>query len=137
MSILDTLVTDRIPGACYGWQDMNRVGEAMQYLSERLRAAGYGLPADIRTDFTREDFPTPAVFDAYTGQLRRLRNMLAPFATTPPVPEVGSTKDYMTYGEANDIERILLDVDRLISSLGSAVRRCGGPGGGMTGGRIQ
>ena len=59
MSVMDTLVWDRVPGAAYGWQDMNRVAEAMEYVAERLHGYGFNLTVEPQR-FTREDFPTPA-----------------------------------------------------------------------------
>lgn len=127
MTILDTLVTNRGPGASYGWRDMNRVGEAMEYIAARLRECGFHIPGEARTDFSRTDFPTPTVFDEYLGRLQMLHEAIALFVTSPPVPEVGSAKDYMTYDEANDIERILLDIERMLRNMACAYRHCGAP----------
>lgn len=127
MTILDTLVTDRAPGASYGFQDMNRVGEAMEYIAFRLRACGVRITGEARTDFTRADFPTPVVFAQYLGQLQKLHDAAALFLTTPPVPRVDGTKDYMTCEEANDIERILLDIQKMLRNMACAYRHCGAP----------
>lgn len=127
MTVLDTLVTDRVPGACYGYRDMNRVGEAMEYVAERLRACGFSISGTARTDFTRTDFPSVAEFERYIGVLRQLKSATALPLTSPPVPVVGAAKDYMTYDEANDIERILLDINQSIDYMASAYRHCGAP----------
>ena len=119
MSIIDTLVTDRIPGVAYGWRDMNRVAEAMEYVAERLRACGCDVTVTPQR-FTREDFPSPAVFDHYLKQLRTLRDTLTLFITTPPVPGVSIDRPCMTVQEANDIEKILLDIDRMLSNIAAA-----------------
>nr|WP_325212938.1 hypothetical protein [uncultured Oscillibacter sp.] len=127
MTILDTLVTNRAPGASYSFQDMNRVGEAMEYISARLRECGFRIPWQAKTDFTRTDFPTPAVFGQYLGQLQALHDAVALFVTTPPVPVVGEAKDYMTVEEANDIERILLDIQKMLGNMACTYRHCGVP----------
>ena len=57
MSILDTLVTDRVPGASYGFPDMNRVGEAMEYVAARLRACGFHISCG--TSMARRRCPPP------------------------------------------------------------------------------
>lgn len=113
MSILDTLVTNRVPGATYDWRDMNRVAEAMEYVAERLRSCGWNVTVTPRR-FTREDFPSPAIFDYYLKQLRKLRDTLTLFITTPPVPGVSISRPYMTVQEANDIEKILLDIEDMV-----------------------
>lgn len=119
MSIIDTLVTDRVPGAAYDWQDMNRVAEAMEYVAEILRAYGHAIEVSPQR-FTRNDRPTPTVFAHYLGQLEKLRGILALFITTPPVPGVSGSRPYMTVQEANDIERILLDIDRMLHNIAAA-----------------
>ena len=127
MSILDTLITDRVPGAAYGWRDMNRVAEAMECVAERLRSYGWGVAVTPQR-FTREDFPSQAVFDHYLLQLRTLHDALALFATTPPVPDVNADRPYMTVQEANDIEKILLDIEGLLTLMAGSFLRCGAPG---------
>lgn len=119
MSIIDTLITGRVPGAAYDWRDMNRVAEAMEYVAERLRAYGYTIEVTPRR-FTREDKPTPTVFAHYLEQLGKLLGVLSLFITTPPVPGVCAERPYMTVQEANDIERILLDIDRMLSNIADA-----------------
>lgn len=127
MSILDTLVTDRVPGASYGFRDMNRVGEAMEYVSARLSACGFHISITAKKDFTRTDFPSVPVFEQYIGLLRQLHGAAALPATSPKVPVVGSAKPYMTYDEANDIEQLLRDIDRSIDFMAAAYRHCGVP----------
>lgn len=127
MSIMDTLVWDRVPGAAYGWQDMNRVAEAMEYVAERLRGYGFNLTVEPQR-FTREDLPKPAVFEYYLAQLSKLRGAISLWLTTPPVPVVGQEKDYMTVQEANDIEKILIDVDGLLTLMEGSFLRCGAVG---------
>lgn len=113
MSILDTLITDRVPGAAYDWRDMNRVAEAMEYAAERLRSCGWNVTVTPRR-FTRADFPSPAVFDHYLAQLSKLRDTLTLFITTPAVPGVSTSRPYMTVQEANDIEKILLNIEDMV-----------------------
>lgn len=113
MSILDTLVTGRVPGATYDWRDMNRVAEAMEYIAARLRSCGWNVTVNPRR-FTREDFPTESAFAHYIKQLRKLHDALTLFITTPAVPGVSRARPYMTVQEANDIEKILLDIEDMV-----------------------
>lgn len=113
MSILDTLITGRVPGATYDWTDMNRVAEAMEYVAERLRSCGWNITVNPRR-FTSEDFPSEAVFEHYIKQIRKLHNTLTLFLTTPAVPGVSRGRPYMTVQEANDIEKILLDIEDMV-----------------------
>lgn len=113
MSILDTLITGRVPGATYDWTDMNRVADAMEYVAERLRSCGWNITVNPRR-FTREDFPSEAVFEHYIKQIRKLHDTLTLFLTTPAVPGVSRDRPYMTVQEANDIEKILLDIEDMV-----------------------
>lgn len=126
MSIIDTLVYDRVPGAAYGWQDMNRVADAMEYVADRLRACGYNVSVEPQR-FTRLDKPSFSAATHYLNQLRTLREALALYITTPPVPGVTATHDYLTVQEANDIEKILVDVETAINSLLQIFPRAGTP----------
>lgn len=108
-----------MPGATYGWRDMNRVAEAMEYVAGRLRSCGWNVVVTPRR-FTRENFPSEAVFDYYLKQLRKLRNTLTLLITTPSVPGVDASRPYMTVQEANDIEKILLDIEDMVQRTEAA-----------------
>ena len=116
---LGPMVTDRVPGAAYGWQDLNRVSEAMEIIAARLTYYGYTVAVDTRR-YTREDFPSESVILLYIEQLRKLHDKLTLLITTPPVPGVSLERPYLTVQEANDIERILLDVEQMINNMAAA-----------------
>lgn len=98
----------------YGAVDLNRVGEAILYVANRLKAAGNDIEVSPKTDWTREDIPSPAQMAHYLEQIRKVRSVLAVYQTTPAVP---TDMDGLTHGEANDIEKILVDVDQLITNM--------------------
>ena len=139
MNVIDTLITDRTPsdveaGADKGYYnaaDLNRVEAAMEYVAARLRAAGCGVSVTAKTDWTMSDIPTPADMDRYLSNLATLRGALTALPATPSVPDDMSG---LTWQEANDIERILADVDALVTSMSAVYLRsgvawavCGGP----------
>ncbi len=129
MSIIDTLIIDRTDGA-YNATDLNRVGEAVAYVAARLTAAGYSVPVLPKTDWTITDIPTITQMTRYISDVAIIRAALAVKPTTPPVPP---DMDDLTAEEANDIERILQDVDELITKMVAAYRHagtfCAGQGG--------
>ena len=137
MSVIDTLVTDRTEAdvsryselrdkgwaemttaekaewvagmkGAYNASDLNRVASAMAYLSQRFASAGYSVPVSSPTDWANGDIPTKGDMDTYLDDLRRIRAALAVMDTTPAAPE---SMDYLTWAKANDIEKILVDVD--------------------------
>ena len=143
MSVIDTLVTDRTEAdvsryselrdkgwaemttaekaewvagmkGAYNASDLNRVASAMAYLSQRFASAGYSVPVSSPTDWANGDIPRKDDLDTYLDDLRRIRAALAVMDTTPAAPE---SMDYLTGAKANDIEKILVDVDDALGRL--------------------
>ena len=147
MSVIDTLVTDRTEAdvsryselrdkgwaemttaekaewvagmkGAYNASDLNRVASAMAYLSQRFASAGYSVPVSSPTDWANGDIPTKGDMDTYLDDLRRIRAALAVMDTTPTAP---GSMDYLTWAKANDIEKILADVDDLLTKIAGTV----------------
>lgn len=116
------LITDRVAGARYNASDLNRVGAAMSYVASRLRAAGVDISVTPKTGWTRADLPTQAAIDHYRAQLRAIYGAYCHLATTPTPP---TDTDYLTVADANAIERILEDIDALLTLAEAAARCCG------------
>ena len=98
----------------YNAADLNRVGDAVVHIANRLRAAGNNIEVSPKTDWTREDIPSPAQMVHYLEQIQKVRDVLAVYQTTPAVP---ADMEDLTHGEANDIEKILVDIDQLITNM--------------------
>lgn len=157
MSILDTLITDRtaadvaraeelsakgISGmtpaelaeylagmkGAYNAADLNRVNEAMEYLAERFRGYGYTVTLRPVPVWTVTGIPTAAQMGDYLANLAALRGVLA--VITAPVP---ADMDGLTWQEANDIERILKDIDQILTNAAAAFRHCNASVCGMGG----
>lgn len=108
----------------YKASDLNRVGSALNYLRDMLSAASYltGAEFTAKVDWDSSDVPTAADLSYYLGAVNTIRCAMSRFATTPPTPsDVGS----LDYQGANDIEKILLDVDQLITNMLDARYCCG------------
>lgn len=93
----------------YDHTDMNRVEAAVKYLSERFSEQGYIYVPVVKTDWSPADIPTRADMDRYFGNVDGLKTLIAVFPTTPPSPFAGDRLDYIM---ANDLEQILMDLDR-------------------------
>lgn len=122
MSVIDSLITDRV-GGHYNATDLNRVGEAVQYIADRMNQAGYAVSVAPKTDWTMTDIPMQEQMERYLQDVATLRNALA-IGAVPPVP---SDMDGLTVIEANDIESILVAVEDAIISLSSIFIRAGMP----------
>lgn len=114
---ISTLVTDRGAGTYYNASDLNRVGAAVQYVAERFAAQGYTVTVHPKTDWTEKDIPTASELETYRQNIAALRALLAVMPTTPETPD---SMAGLTYTEANDIERILLDLDTLLTNAALA-----------------
>ena len=114
VSVIDTLITTRAEPGAYGKTDLNRVASAMAYLSQRFASAGYSVPVSSPTDWANGDIPRKDDLDTYLDDLRRIRAALAVMDTTPAAP---GSMDYLTWAKANDIEKILVDVDDALGRL--------------------
>lgn len=143
MSVIDTLVTDRTEAdvsryselrdkgwaemttaeraewvagmkGAYNASDLNRVASAMSYLSQRFASAGHSVPVSSPIDWANGDIPRKDDLDTYLDDLRRIRAALAVMDTTPAAP---GSMDYLTWAKANDIEKILVDVDDLLTKI--------------------
>ena len=112
-----TLITDRGPGTFYNVSDLNRVGEAVRYLAERFTGYGYAVTVNPKTDWTEDNVPTRKQLETYPRNIAELRRQLTVMAATPETPE---TMRALNYVKANNIERILQDLDTLITNMEQA-----------------
>nr|DAG35498.1 MAG TPA: hypothetical protein [Bacteriophage sp.] len=101
----------------YNASDLNRVGAAVQYVAERFAAQGYTVTVSPKTDWLASDIPTASELETYRQNIAALRALLAVMPTTPEAPD---SMAGLTYTEANSIERILLDLDTLLTNAALA-----------------
>lgn len=101
----------------YHSTDLNRVGKALNYLRDRLADASYiTYPIDFiaRTNWTVTSIPTAEDLTYYLKCVANIRGAMAQFQTTPPAPtDTGA----LNIDEANNIEKILIDVETLINNM--------------------
>lgn len=108
---------DGIQRGAYGADDLNRVGEAMAYVAERLRSNGYAPKISPETNWSEKDWEDPETVSRYLGDLAELRRQFTMLASTPQVP---SDMEGLTVEEANDIEKNLEDIDLLLTKSAQA-----------------
>ena len=98
----------------YDYRDLNRVGEAMIYIRDRLKAVGEIVDIEPRTDWSLSDLPTRSAIAEYLSNIEKLRSVM-------PVPiETPASGMLLNYEEANDIERILEFLEILIDKIEQA-----------------
>ncbi len=119
MSVIDTLKTDHINGLAYNAADLNRVGEAVAYIADLLNGYGYAVTVSPKTDWTRGDIPRVTDMTAYLADLNALK---AAFYGTTELP---ADMDDLTAEGANNIERLLLEIETYINRMIAGFRKCG------------
>ena len=93
---------------------MNRVESAVVFIANRLNESGYPAAPVVKPSWSITDHPTKTDMDRYFANIALLRSILPLYSTTPKAP---TTKKKMDYLVANDIEKILSDVDRQLSAI--------------------
>lgn len=100
----------------YNCTDLNRVGNAVSYVAGRLEQYGYPVTVTPKINWTEEEIPYPGSqeLEEYLENIRSIRSVLNVASIAPTVPE---DMQELTYIEANNIEQILLDVNKLIDNM--------------------
>lgn len=106
MAVLQEWAVDH--KATYNASDLNRIGEAIQYVANEFNASGYIVTVNPKRDWAAADTPTAAQIEHILEELRLLRGILG--VASLPVPPVNMVK--MTYQKANAIEELLYQLDR-------------------------
>jgi len=114
-----TPVVTHSDGEAYEFEDMNRVGTDIQYLADLLNVYGYAVSVAPKTDWVRGEIPTPTQFAQYLADLNSLKTA---FYGSPELPT--SMDDFEEVG-ANNIEKLLLEVEDHLTQMSAAFRYCG------------
>jgi uncharacterized membrane protein len=115
-------VSNKTAKGFYQASDLNRVGDAMNYVAGVFNENGYIVEIAPRTDWTDNEWPTPSSMAHYLDCLSVLRGVIAVYRSTPEVP---ATMEKLNYKTANEIETILVDIDWLLNHIYAAYRHCG------------
>lgn len=105
----------------YNVTDLNRIGEWENYLKEKLIADGYTISISPKTDWNTNDVPTQSQIDKIKNDLLKIKNS---YLNTLNINlKVG--QDYVEYDTANDIERLIDKLYRLLDGMEQYYVRCG------------
>lgn len=98
----------------YNTTDLNRVGEAIDYLAQELTAHGYLVNVTTKQDWAKTDVPMPVQMQNYLYGVEKIRESLSMPPSAPPVPD---DMVLLSYTEANNIEEILQTIYDLLTNL--------------------
>ena len=116
--MLDTLITNRT-GGYYNAEDLNRVGDAVQYLADLLNGYGYAVSVSPKTDWTVSDIPRTANMAQYLTDINTIKTKF--YGTT----ELPASMSGIDYTDANNIEKLLLEIETYINRMIDGFRYCG------------
>lgn len=112
----------------YNAADMNRVAAAVSTLYGLLNAAGYKNEISAQNFVEGED-STDEKYSVYLANVQTLRDAIAVRASTPELPAADAKLDFVG---ANNIEKILADLDELLSWMTYSQKYCGTFAAGQT-----
>lgn len=108
-------VTPSAAKGMYTHVDLNRVEGAVESIVNRFKDAGYSVPEmTIVTDRTYKTKFRDTDAQRYFRNISTVRGLVPVYHTTPRVPYIGEPFDH---ARANDIEKILVDVDEVFTKL--------------------
>lgn len=111
-------VTNRT-GGHYTHEDLNRVGGNIQYLADILNGYGYLVSVYPKTDWAVDDVPRAADMETYLGDVQRIKDKF--YGTTALPADMGG----LTHIEANNIEKLLIEIENYIIRMIDGFRYCG------------
>lgn len=113
----------------YNNTDFNRVGEAINYLADLLNSYGYKNDAVARTNWEVSEKPNQEQMNDYLNNLNKLKEC---YSVKPNTPDLPFNMEKLTFAEANNIEKILYDINELIEGMKQNFIMCGVPSCGQS-----
>ena len=107
---------------------LNRVANVVSMLASALNAAGYTVETTSQS-FSETDRLKRSKYSVYLSNVQALRDAIAVRASTPELPAAGAKLDYVG---ANNIEKILADLDELLGWMTYSRKYCGTFAAGQT-----
>lgn len=106
----------------YNCSDLNRVGRMLNWLRDQLNTlCGIGIQLSAKTDWTDWDEPTLTQMQTYQHQVQQIRDAISYPEGTASAPSI----QYLSFEDANNIEKILQICDQQITSMQVAYRYTG------------
>lgn len=99
------------PKGYYNYTDLNRVEEWCEYLANLLTSYSYPVNIQVKKDWQMSDLPN-------TDDMERIRKNVNAIKTAfHAYTEIPENLNYMTIEKANDIEKILSEIDFLTKNM--------------------
>ena len=109
----------------YNYTDLNRIESWCQYLANKLTSYSYKVNIVTKTDCNMTDFPTSSEMERIRNNVKTLKEVYFSFTQIP------ENLEYMTIEKANDIEKILYEIDKILIDMENNLIYCGVAGCGQ------
>jgi hypothetical protein len=111
---------DNLKG-CYRYTDLNRVEQAVAYLGNFIVDRGFNITLQPTKTWTKYDYPTQSDMKRYLANIKAIRDLNLVLKDTPLAP----TNVNIDYVDANAIEKILHDVEKVLIGIVDTYTYCG------------
>lgn len=112
-------ILNRTKKGFYNYDDLNRVEEWCGYLADVLKSYNYHAHVNLKTNWNEKDFPTAIEMERIRNNVDIVKKAYTAFT------EIPANLDYMTIDKANDIERILFEIDYILAGMENNFIYCG------------
>ena len=110
----EILEWDNFLKGAYNYTDLNRIEQWCDYIAEQLNLYGYkvNITTNIELyDWDMEDFPTKETMKTIRDNVEKLKEAFIAFTDVP------GNLEKMTYEKANNLEKVLHELDILINNM--------------------
>ena len=117
--IFDRTQTDieqKTPKGYYNYTDLNRVETWCEYLANLLTSYSYPVSITIKKNWTMSDLPNTTDMERIRSNVNAIKTAFHAYTNIP------ENLEYMTIEKANDIEKILSEIDFLTKNMISSFR---------------
>lgn len=115
----DADVRNKTDKGFYNHTDLNRVGHNTDHLAGLLNGYGYAVTVNPKTNWKQKDIPRQTDMTLYLADLNALKSAF--YGTT----ELPGAMDNLNYEDANNIEKLLLEIEEYINRMIVGFRKCG------------
>ena len=105
-------IINRTTKGYFNVEDINRVEEWSRYIADLLNSYGYEINISTKTDWEISDFLNISQMERVRSNVKKIRDVYYSLETTPTIP---TTLNKFNYIKANEIERILYDIENVMA----------------------
>ena len=102
--------TSLLKGA-YNYTDLNRIEEWCEYLATQLTSYNYTVNITTKTNWTMKDFPTETQLDRIRSNVKKIKDAYYSYTSVP------TNVNFMTYSKANQLEKVLYEIDTIFNAM--------------------